>query len=191
MTDISEECKPTKDAESSAIVADPVPRSLRKMSGTQNGFLNVVLQASTTKGASSDSEASGTAPKFIKTMSTRLMDPNGSSSEQRQKGTSSWSAASSLVAKMEFDFYRSFVPRAAVRTILNFCQSRPAATELIAEETDAAVLIVDISGFTSLCDRFQACIATILVPRTGVDICTILSESSFSPRHPNTRVLLT
>lgn len=60
------------------------------------------------------------------------------------------------VVRMEFDFHRSFVPRAAVRTILDICNSRPAATELIAEESDAAVLIVDISGFTALCDRFQA-----------------------------------
>ena len=70
--------------------------------------------------------------------------------------------ASSLVARRQSSFFRAFLPRAAVRALVaarsagRLPASAANATELLATETEAAILVVDISGFTRLCDRFQA-----------------------------------
>ena len=70
--------------------------------------------------------------------------------------------ASSLVARRQSAFFRAFLPRAAVRALVatrsagRLAAAGASATELLATETEAAVLVVDISGFTRLCDRFQA-----------------------------------
>ena len=87
----------------------------------------------------------------------RRIPPKSTWSRQRR---GSWAMASSLVARRQSSFFRAFLPRAAARGLVNARgtgrAAAAAASELVAAEAEAAVLVVDISGFTRLCDRFQA-----------------------------------
>ena len=133
----------------------------RRKSRRDSGFFNVVQRASTSKsapsnaGSSPTSQAPTTPLPFIKSHSNKSLEGNSTAARQSHRGRSSWSAASSLLAKRECAFYRAFVPRAAVCMLLDQCHERQAVTELVSEEISAVILIVDISGFTKLCDRFQ------------------------------------
>ncbi len=132
----------------------------RRKSRRDSGFFNVVQRASTSKSAPSNaglspsSQAPTTPLPFIKSCSKTSLDGN-STARQPHRGSSSWCAASSLLAKRECVFYRAFVPRAAVCMLLDQCHARQAVTELVSEEINTVILIIDTSGFTKLCDRFQ------------------------------------
>jgi hypothetical protein len=82
----------------------------------------------------------------------------GAAAARRRRG--SWVTASSLIARRQWAYYRSFVPRAAAQTLATLppgaATAAAANAELLAvRRAAAAVLVVDVTGFTRLCDRLQ------------------------------------
>ena len=66
---------------------------------------------------------------------------------------------------------QAFLPRIARKALLRYgrgsmAAARSSADDFLAEETNLVVLLVDISGFTGLCDRFQG------LGQQGIDLLT-------------------
>ena len=114
-------------------------------------FMDVVM-AATQSAAASSASATGRWPGIL-----------------TRRGSERWTAASSRLARSQAAYFRAFVPRAA----LAGCAAPPGGGPL-AVRHDAAVLLVDISGFTRLCDRFQA------LGEAGIDAFTAIINRVFA-----------
>ena len=85
--------------------------------------------------------------------------------------------ASALVAKSKFSYFQTFVPRAAIHTLMASTMLTAQATtekDLESHLKELVVLMVDISGFTRLSDRFQG------LGQEGIDALTTTINNMFS-----------
>jgi tetratricopeptide (TPR) repeat protein len=85
--------------------------------------------------------------------------------------------ASALVAKSKFSYFQTFVPRAAIHTLMSSTMLTAQATtekDLDSHLKELVVLMVDISGFTRLSDRFQG------LGQEGIDALTTTINNMFS-----------
>jgi tetratricopeptide (TPR) repeat protein len=85
--------------------------------------------------------------------------------------------ASALVAKSKFSYFQTFVPRAAIHTLMSSTMLTAQATtekDLESHLKELVVLMVDISGFTRLSDRFQG------LGQEGIDALTTTINNMFS-----------
>ena len=79
-----------------------------------------------------------------------------------------WKRCFSILVEKRALYFQSFLPRIARKALSRSGRAAAAAAtgDLLAEETHLVVLLVDISGFTGLCDRFQG------LGQQGIDLLT-------------------
>ena len=131
--------------------AQSLPFALSNAPAAAASFMDVVM-AATQSAAAGSASAAGHLPGIL-----------------TRRSSERWTAASSRLARSQAAYFRAFVPRAA----LAGCAAPPGGGPL-AVRHDAAVLLVDISGFTRLCDRFQA------LGEAGIDAFTAIINRVFA-----------
>ena len=131
--------------------AQSLPFALSNAQAAAASFMDVVM-AATQSAAATSAFAAGHWPDIL-----------------TRRSSERWTAASSRLARSQAAYFRAFVPRAA----LAGCAAPPGGGPL-AVRHDAAVLLVDISGFTRLCDRFQA------LGEAGIDAFTAIINRVFA-----------
>ena len=95
------------------------------------------------------------ASNHFQRVSSSILGCDGKS--RSPKSINQWKSLSKRLDERMLSYYQTFLPRTAIEHFLDRDNGSNERNDnrALAEQNETVVLIVDITGFTSLCDRFQ------------------------------------